>query len=499
MALSSAFITCRNINYRYPTTGALALQSLSFSIKAGEYVLLAGASGSGKSTLCRLLNGLIPQLHGGEISGELSVANCDPRHTPPHQISQTVGFLLQQPDAQCLGTTVARDLAFSLACQGLDRRSISRQVDEIVAQLEIEHLLERAPHTLSGGEQQQVALGGVLVMQPRLLILDEPFAFLDAINTERLAKILRTLSKTGITLIITEHRLNKIVADASRMLVLNQGHLVADGMPGKVLAETDIAAWGLERPKPLAAISATSLPPSSSKPVMEWDHIWCKREGRAVLRAASLNSTAGEIVALLGANGAGKSTLLRHGNGLLRSQRGTVRVLGRPVAQRPVAKLAREVGLVIQKSTRMLFAPTVHAELTAGPRALQCYDPAWCQQLITRFSLGALLDRSPQTLSAGEQRRVAIAAVLASRPKVLLLDEPTAGQDACARSALHTALKESAAEGISVIIATHDLSWAYSLCQRWAVMTEGQIAIDAHPDAVLTQYQLLQHAGLATP
>jgi energy-coupling factor transporter ATP-binding protein EcfA2 len=197
---------------------------------------------------------------------------------------------------------------------------------------------------------------------------------------------------------------------------------------------------------------------------------------------------------LLGANGAGKSTLLRHGNGLLRGQRGAVWVLGRPVGRRPVAELAREVGLVMQQPAHMLFAPTVRAELAAGPRALRRYDPVWCERLSARFGLEPLLDRPPQMLSAGEQRRVAIAAVLASRPRALLLDEPTAGQDAIARATLRALLIECAAEGLAITLATHDPRWAWPLCHRWAVLAEGRIAADADPATVLAQREVLSRA-----
>ncbi|MDG4555091.1 MAG: ABC transporter ATP-binding protein [Candidatus Competibacter sp.] len=493
--MAAQIVTCRGVNYRYPVTGALALRNLDFAIAPGEFVLLAGASGSGKSTLCRLLNGLIPHLHGGEVEGNLTVADADPRRTPPHRMNRVVGLLLQRPDAQCLAATVARDLAFGPACQGLERPTIARRAREAAERLDIVHLLERAPHTLSGGEQQRVALAGVLALKPRLLVLDEPFAFLDAVGAARLRELLRQLRAAGVTLIVAEHRLGEIASDADRMLVLHEGRLVADGPPTAVLGG-DVEKWGLEPPEPLPA-----LPPrmatAAATPVIEWDRIWCERDGQSVLRAASLRSAAGEIVALLGANGAGKSTLLRHGNGLLRGPRGTVRVLGRPVGRRPVAELAREVGLVIQQPARMLFASTVRAELAAGPRALSRHDPNWCARLSERFGLDPLLDRPPQLLSAGEQRRTAIAAVLASRPRALLLDEPTAGQDARARAILRALLEECASEGVAITLATHDLAWAYPLCRRWAVLTEGRIAADADPATILAQTELMYRAHLS--
>ena len=470
--MTEALIACRGVSYRYPVSAQLVLQDLDFTVNPGEFVLLAGASGSGKSTLCRLLNGLIPHLHGGEVRGDLTVAGADPRWTPPHQLSREVGLLLQRPDAQCLATTVARDLAFGPACQGLDRAAIARRVRAVTGWMDIAHLLDRSPHTLSCGEQQRVALAGVLAMEPKLLVLDEPFAFLDVAGAGQLRERLRGLHAAGITLIVAEHRLGEVAALASRMLVLHQGRLMADDFPATVLAG-NVTAWGLEPPGPWPEVSR--LATTGSEPVVEWDGIWCERDGRPVLRGADLVSAAGEIVALLGANGAGKSTLLRHGNGLLRSPRGAVRVLGRPVGKRPVAELAGDVGLVIQQPAHMLFAPTVRAELAAGPRALRRHDPAWCEQLSERFGLEPLLDRPPQMLSAGEQRRVALAAVLASRPRALLLDEPTAGQDAIARATLRTLLAESAAEGLAITVATHDPRWAWPLCPRWAMRAEGRI------------------------
>lgn len=483
-------IACRGVSYRYPTAAAPVLRDLDFTVEPGEFVLLAGASGSGKSTVCRLLNGLIPHLHGGDLQGGLTVAGLDPRRTPPHRLSRTVGLLLQRPEAQCLATTVARDLALGPACQGLDRATIARRVREVVEELDIVHLLDRAPHHLSCGEQQRVALAGVLAVRPKLLVLDEPFAFLDAAGTGQLRELLGRLHAAGITLIVVEHRLEELSDLASRLLVLHRGRLVADGPPGEVLAGP-VAAWGLEPPGPFPASPPPSPVPGTREPVVEWDGIWCERDGQPVLREASFSSRAGEIVALLGANGAGKSTLLRHGNGLLRSQRGVVRVLGRPVGRRPVAELAREVGLVMQQPAHMLFAPTVRAELAAGPRALKRHDPDWCARLSAHFRLDPLLDRPPQTLSAGEQRRVAIAAVLASRPRALLLDEPTAGQDAAARATLRSLLGECAADGLAIIVATHDLRWAWSLCHRWAVLVEGRIAADADPATALARREVL--------
>lgn len=491
-------IVCQGLSYQYPTAAEPALHGLDFRIEAGEFVLLAGASGSGKSTLCRVFNGLIPHLHGGELQGAVQIAGLDPRQAPPHQLSRVVGLLLQRPSAQCLATTVARDLALGPAWQGLERAVVLQRTQAAAQAMEILDLLERAPQTLSSGEQQRVALAGVLAMHPQVLVLDEPFAFLDAVGAATLRARLRRLQAAGLTLIVAEHRLEEVADLASRMLVLQHGRLVADAAPSAVLAGA-VTAWGLEPPGDgtfsVAAAPAVSTAPSES--VVAWEEVWYRHAEQPVLRGASLCDAAGAVTALLGANGAGKSTLLRHGNGLLRAQRGAVRVLGRPVARRPVAELARTVGLVMQQPAHMLFAPTVQAELAAGPRALGRHDPAWMRRLIGQFGLEPLLERPPQRLSAGEQRRVAIAAVLAARPRALLLDEPTAGQDAPARTRLRALLAECAADGLAILLATHDPRWAWPLCQHWALLTAGRIVQD-EPLRVIERYRC-QGRALAQP
>jgi energy-coupling factor transporter ATP-binding protein EcfA2 len=515
-------VRCAGVTYRYDD-GPPALVDLDLTLSAGEFVVVAGASGSGKSTFCRLLNGLIPHVHGGELRGAVTVAGHDVAATPPHVLSPTVGLVLQNPAAQCFSATVGRDLAFGPACQGLDRAEIAARVRAAAELTGVSHLLERAPHALSGGEQQRVAIAGVLAARPALLALDEPFAFLDADGAERLRAILRRLRAEGVTIVVAEHRLQEVAADATRLLVLAEGRLAADGEPRALLAG-DVSAWGLEPPPTVrlarqAGLAATPLtveeaepllrgrplPPlprsgsAPGEPVVVWEEVWFARDGAPVLSGASLAARAGGVSALLGANGAGKTTLLQHSNGLLRPRRGEVRVLGAPIGRRPVGEIARDVALVGQQPARLLFAASVAEELLIGPRALGRDDPAWRAALVERLELGPLLDRPPQRLSAGQQRRVALAALLAARPRALLLDEPTAGLDAAGRRALGALARDCAQQAAAVLLSTHDTEWAWETCDRWALLTDGRISAEGPPAEVCARPALVAAARLRLP
>jgi energy-coupling factor transporter ATP-binding protein EcfA2 len=519
----SPLVICNEVTYQY-RDGTPGLHQVSLTIEPGEFVIVAGASGSGKSTLCRLLNGLIPHIHGGNLTGRVLIAGQDVHSTPPYILSRSVGLALQNPEAQSLATTVARDLALGPACQGLDRTTIAARVREVAALLEIEPLLNRQLISLSGGELQRVAIAGVLALHPRLLALDEPFAFLDAAGASRLRETLHMLHQRGVAIIVAEHRLAEVADLATRMIVLHEGRVVADGAPRAVLAH-EVQQWGLEAP-PLvrlaraAGMDATPLTldealevisPNGSAPlafpdcapvtppVIAWEDVSFAHDNRMVLSQAHLSAAAGEIVGVLGANGAGKTTLLRLGNGLLRPQHGTVRIQGQAIGRRPLWEIARSVGLVVQNPGHMLFAPTVQDELEAGPRALQRLDRAWISHIIDQCHLEPVLRRPPHQLSAGEQRRVAIGAVLASQPSALLLDEPTAGQDARSRQALRALLTDVARAGVAVLIATHDTEWAYALCTRWAVLDAGVIIASGTPSAICAQPALVSQARLRLP
>ncbi len=514
------------VRYFYEDATKYALDDIDFQLEPGEFVLLAGASGSGKSTFCRLLNGLIPHFHGGALGGIVRVDGLDTREHPVHELFGRVGLVFQNPDAQLFNSTVARELAFGLESQGLPRDEILARVEWAIRATHIEHLRDRAPHSLSGGEQQIVAIASILALRPSVLVLDEPFANLDPETIARVRGLLREIHAAGTAIIVAEHRLHASLQDATRLVVLDHGRVVRDGPPREVLRD-DVSAYHLNTPfvvrlahasgwreLPLSVDEAVSiaraqkqitlpaarngahLAPLDAPLVLGVRDVAFIRDGREILRDIRLDLARGECVALVGRNGSGKTTLLKHLNGLYRPSRGEVLVKDLNTQHTPVSTLAGIVSLVLQNPNDQLFKPNVREEIEVGPRALGRLDPAWIDQLIDRFALRPLLDRSPFTLSEGEKKRVAFAAALAARPEILALDEPTTGQDLAFRTALARLLQELQDQGVAIILATHDLEYAEQVATRWVVLADGQVVAAGSPDEVMGNPQAMDRAAL---
>ncbi len=518
-------IDVRDLRYRYTAAGPRwVLEGLNLRIEPGEYVLICGASGSGKSTLCRTFNGLIPHFHGGIMEGQVWVAGLDTRSHPVSELFAHVGMVFQNPQAQLFNRTVAHEIAFGLESLGLPREEIRRRVIESAEIAGIEPLLERNPHELSGGEQQLVSIAAALALHPQVIVLDEPYASLDAANVRRVRAALREVHRRGTAIVLTEHRLHSAIADTTRMVVLHQGRIVLDGSPREVLRE-DVTVFGLNLPPVVRVAQALDLPeiplsveeltgaldgrvPSElfspppqrpspvGQPVLQVDEVHFTFGATPVLQEASLDLRAGECLAIVGANGSGKTTLIKHFNGLYRPHRGRVVVLGQDTRQAKVSQLARHVGLAFQNANNQFFKFQVREEIEVGARALGRYDEAWLQELIALFRLEPLLARSPYRLSEGEKKRVAFAAALAPRPEVLVLDEPTTGQDWPFRQTLGELLAELRARGQAVVLVTHDLEFAERHADRWVVLAEGRVLADGHPWEVMADAAVMRRARL---
>lgn len=520
-------IEVRDLCYRYTTAGpGWALQDLNLQIEAGEYVLICGASGSGKSTLCRTFDGLIPHFHGGVMEGRVNVAGLDTRLHPVSELFAHVGLIAQNAEAQLFNSTVERELAFGLESLGLAREEIRRRVEESGEVVGITHLMNRNPHHLSGGEQQLVTIAAALALRPQIIVLDEPYASLDPVNVQRVRAVLREIHRRGTTIVLTEHRLQNAVADAQRMVVLHRGRIVLDGSPRSVLAE-DVTPFGLNPPQvvrvaqtlglPQTPLSVEELiaamngrmPPLESllvrsanrrgegDPILQVEDVAFAHGEKSVLRGLNLTLREGECLAVVGGNGSGKTTLIKHFNGLYHPDQGCVVVLGRDTRRTPVSRLARHVGLAFQNANNQFFKLQVREEIETGARALGRYDEAWLQELVTLFELEPLLERSPYQLSEGEKKRVAFAAALAARPEILVLDEPTTGQDWPFRQALGKLMGElRRTRDQTVVLVTHDLEFAERHADRWALLGGGKVLLTGPPAEVMGHSQALHRANL---
>jgi energy-coupling factor transporter ATP-binding protein EcfA2 len=516
-------ITAHALSYRYDPAEERALRDVDLTIAPGEYVLLCGASGSGKSTLCRALNGLVPHFHGGQLEGRLTVDGLATRDHPVAELFAHVGLVFQNPQAQLFNSTVERELAFGLESLGLSPADIRRRVQWAAEVVGLEHLLERSPRQLSGGEEQRVAIGAILALRPAILVLDEPFANLDPASAAQVRDVLREIHRLGTTIVVAEHRLHDLVADADRMVVLHQGRVVLDGPPRQVLRE-DVTRYGLNPPLPVRLFREWGRPEvpltvaeaqillagekwrisesriahrtSHISPALETRDLSFAFNGQWILQGVNLTVGRGECVTLVGANGSGKTTLVKHFVGLHRPASGQVLVLGRSTRGVRVADLARQVGLVFQNPNDQFFAPSVQEEIEVGPRALGLYDPACCEELIALFRMDHLLERSPYRLSEGEKKRVTFAAVMAWQPEIIVLDEPTTGQDKPFRDGLTHLLGELRARGHTVILVTHDLAFAEANAGRWVVLAGGRIMADGPPGTVMADEATMVSANL---
>lgn len=527
--MTGSQIEVRRFSYRYPQLGSQwALRNIEVQINAGEYVLLCGASGSGKSTLVRALTGLIPHGYDGVIEGSIVIDGVDTRSRPLAEWLMTVGVVFQSPQWQLFNSTVTRELAFGLESLGCQRQVMRQRIDAVAAQLGIEHLLERNPQQLSAGEQLLVALGTVLVVGARIIVLDEPFANLDGMHVAQVQAILRTLHQQGVTIIVAEHRLGLVAADATRMIVLHEGQIVLDGRPADVLAH-DIRRFHLEPPLPtqigrvlgldplpltvealLARVdrqqfmevyqpSVVTLQRGNGSPLLRTHQLTYAIGQRQLLDSIDLQVHAGESVAIVGANGAGKTTLIKHFNGLYRPQHGRVNVLGRDTRTTPVSELARSVGMVFQHPDDQLFCASVRDEVAIGARVMGVFDPARLRDVLQALQLEPLADRSPFALSAGEKRRLTLAAAMLIDPPILVLDEPTTGLDWPARQTLATYIREQTAAGRTIVMVTHDLDFAGMVSSRWLVMAGGRLIADDSPLAIVSDPACIATAKLLLP
>ena len=490
-------IELSHVTYTYPRQSRPALERVSLRLAEGSFTLVVGASGSGKSTLLRTLNGLTPHFYGGTFAGRVRVAGADPIAQTPRRMGRHVGFVFQDPEAQFVVSTVEDELAFGMENFGLPPALMRQRIETLLDRLGIRALRGRRIDQLSGGEKQRVAIASVLALQPRVLALDEPTSQLDPAGAAHVLAALEDLhQQEGLTVLLAEHRVERVIELAQAVLTVDAGR--ADlGPPGERLAGhalappvtrlarllgwpgaplTVEAARALVAPQPLPTSSARPRIPAAGDLALALDDVAFDYPTGPVLSEVSFQARQGEVVALMGPNGSGKTTLLRLVMGLLRARRGTVSVVGQTVRGGETDRLARRVGYVPQDPGALLFADTVRDEVLFTRRA---HGLAGEGDVLDRLGLRELADRYPRDLSVGQRQRVALAAILAADPALLLLDEPTRGLDAPQKAELAALLRGLAAEGRAVVVTTHDVEFTAALADRVVILEQGQVVEDA--------------------
>lgn len=505
---TAAPLVIEGLTFRYHIRPEPALRDVSLTLKRGELLLIAGASGCGKTTLIRCVNGLIPRSYKGELSGRILLRGQDTAGFPLARISQIVGTVLQDPERQILGAHVFTEVAFGLENLGQPREEIRQQVDETLDYLGISHLRDRETFYLSGGEKQKVALAGVLAMRPSILLLDEPLASLDPASAQEALALFRRLADEGVSIVLVEHRVeDALKIHPDRVIFMQEGQVTYSGPPAGLMEVVDYRQVKLPAPVVIQRASKTSPPafepaiePDGRKPLVSFEDVSFAYEegGPTVIRHVNLAIRQGDIVALLGPNGAGKTTLIKHAIGLLKPRQGRVLVEGRDTREMSVAQVAHTLGYVFQSPSHMLFAPTVREELAFGPKNLGYGEEAITEgvvQAVKTVNLNGLEDYPPLALSFGQQKRVSIAAILAMHSKILVMDEPTAGQDYWNYMAFMDAILQM--PGFEAILfITHDLDLAICYANRVILMHQGEIAGDGQPAEVLTDFELLKRCRL---
>lgn len=539
-----ALITVKDLSYTYPQAEHPAIKNINLEINQGEFILLTGPSGCGKTTFCRTLNGLIPKFYNGEMTGKVTVNGLDTTDHSTMELAQYVGLIFQNPDNQIFALTVEKDIAFGLENLGKSKNEMYKEIDWAADVTGIQDLRHRATHELSGGQKQRLTIASVLAMHPKIIVMDEPTSFLDPVGAEHIFEVLNQLNQElGITIIIIEHRIDIAAKYVNRIIVFDRGEVRSDGAPDKILSNEDTRLIGVGIPRILTLAKrlkdteifsnnpltvdqfynkiCTIIQPSSNnntKPTLDLDELSGEYHHKPLievsdlhfdypgnvhaLRGVNLTIHDGDYVAIMGENGAGKTTLVKHFNGLLRPKSGNIQFMGEDIKGKSVAQLARKIGLVFQNPDDQLFEETVEKEISFALHNFGIKESLiekrvnWALNLL---DIEQYREKSPFALSGGERKRVALASVLAWDPDVLVLDEPTIGQDYGQKEKLRHFLMQLRTQGKTVIVVTHDVEFVAESQPHIVLMADGNVVTEGSTKQIMTSTEALAQCSVAQP
>ncbi|MHC1755003.1 MAG: ABC transporter ATP-binding protein [Methanosarcina sp.] len=471
-------IELRNFSYTYGTAENPALKNINLEVRKGELLLVTGHSAAGKTTLALAMAGILHHEIGGRIEGSLSFKNRDIKDFDGmKELSRHTGMVFDDAESQLIFTTVEEEIRSGLENRGHPEKEIVRRLKEAMEFCELSHLKHRAPHTLSGGQKQKAALAATLALDTEVLILDEATAELDTQAVRRVFSVLKRLKEAGKTIIIVDHNIEDFLEIGDRVVLLEKGELKAVKSPADFATFPENGALELEKGK-----QDYPLPEKEGQPVISVKKLTQRYGEFTALDNVDLEIYSGELVAILGENGSGKTTLVKHFNGLLRPYSGNVVIKGLETSKNPVNQLVKYTGLVFQNPDNMLFEDTVEAEIAFGLNNIGITGSQAAEATARSLELVNLKGKEkvfPRHLSRGERQRLAVACVIAMRPELIVLDEPTTGLDAEESDRMMQLMRRLQQEGHTIVMVTHNMQIVKDHAERVIRMESGKIVGDS--------------------
>ena len=529
-------ISFKNFSFKYNNVVDKTLKNIDLTINKGEKVLIVGPSGSGKSTLSHCINGLIPFSYNGEIEGELIIDNIKPYEESLSDVSKKVGTILQDQDSQFIGLSVGEDVAFNFENNAMPLKEMKVKVIDALELVNMVDFINHSPYELSGGQKQRVSLAGVLGSDAEVLLFDEPLANLDPASGKEIMQLINDIhEKTNKTIIIVEHRIEDVLEQPfDKVIVVNKGEVQGFGTPDEILKSDLLKNNGLREPLYLEAMKLAGCDISQSENLKDLTNIdeknkevlknWFNNETsnkdsiikeekilevknlafshdgiKNTINDVSFHLNKGEILAVLGNNGAGKSTLCRLITGILKPQKGSIFLNNQCIDSWSIKQKGSSIGYVMQNPNQMISQHMIKDEIALG---LKCRNYSKeeidkkVEEVLKICGLYPYRNWPVSALSYGQKKRVTIASILAINPQVIILDEPTAGQDYKHYTEFMEFIKELSAQGISIILITHDMQLTLEYCHRAVVLSGGEKIADDKPSNILTDENIIKKANL---